>query len=272
MLFMVCMYVCLWVQVFVHELVRQLYHQPVHLLSSHDNEPPREVQNWNQNCNNKTHSSPRRTRLTSGTEQGDSKQSEGPHPNLSSLLVAVETDHAFYLVYPFLRFTLFDAVMHSPAMLEESVAKPLFILHQLLCLLQYCHDRGATLGHVGLRNVYMAARLWVQMRLPVESLALPMTTPTGAEEAGSSAKMAGKDVEGAGEGKMSGMSGEIMVGATQDKEGNLVMEAEPIGNLDDSETSSPVNTPRGSPHRSHGGSTHTLTGVMDTPARQDASV
>ena len=267
-LYVLC--VCLRVQMYVHELVRQLYHQPVHFLCSHDNENPREVRNWNQNCN-KTNSSPRRTRLTSGTEQGDSKESEGPHPNLSSLLVALETDHAFYFVYPFLRFTLFDVLMHSPAMLEESVAKPLFVLHQLLCLLQFCHERGATLGLVGLRNVYMDARLWVQMRLPVESLALPNATPTGAKER---EDVAAKSESHVGGGVTGGMADKIScevelnrlgLDSAANNEDNFVLEADPIGNLSDNEFDSPVNTPRCSPHPSHGGSTHTLTGARDTP-------
>ena len=90
--------------------------------------------------------------------------------NLSPLLSALETDKAFFLVYDYQRFTLFDIVTHSPAILEGSSNKPLFVVYQLLKLLSYCHNRGVTLGDLNLRNIYIDSRLWVQCCLQPASL------------------------------------------------------------------------------------------------------
>ena len=103
---------------------------------------------------------------TSTTERLKELMDTGVHANLTPLLAAFESQHAFYLVFPYLRFTLFDAIMHSPAMLEDSVAKPLFVMFQLLQLLDHCHNHGLTLGELGLKNIFIDSRLWVQVRLP----------------------------------------------------------------------------------------------------------
>ena len=264
----------------MHELVQQLYHQPVRLLQTHNSDDPRD-RTWNQ-APHKSHTCPRRTRLNSGTEHGSLKthgSGEAPegqslaHPNLSTLLVALESSHAFYFVYPFLRFTLFDAVMHSPAMLEDSVAKPLFVLHQLLSLLQYCHGKGATLGSIGLTNVFMDARLWVQMRLPVDALALPMTTPTKQpgceetrEEVAEKVPKTSSDGRVADSDKVATLRAGVQLETVSHEEAEVeIEEAVSIGDHDDSNDSrSPCSTPQSSPCHSQAGSTHTLTGVVDT--------
>ena len=88
------------------------------------------------------------------------------HSNLAHLLAAIESKNAFYLVFPYQRFTLFDATVHSPAMFGDSVAKPLFVLYQLLQLLDHCHSKGITLGELGLKSVFVDTRLWVKVRPP----------------------------------------------------------------------------------------------------------
>lgn len=51
-------------------------------------------------------------------------------------------------------------------MFADSVAKPLFVLYQLLQLLNHCHTKGITLGELSLKSVYIDTRLWVNVRLP----------------------------------------------------------------------------------------------------------
>ena len=99
---------------------------------------------------------------------GQSQESEdGVHSNLTHLLAAVESHNAFYLIFPYQRFTLFDVVVHSPAMFGDSVAKPLFVLYQLLQLLNHCHSEGISLGgELSLKSIFMDTRLWVKVRLP----------------------------------------------------------------------------------------------------------
>lgn len=89
---------------------------------------------------------------------------------LSPLIAGLESDRCFYLVFPHHRFTLFDCVVHSPAILENSTKRPLFILYQLLSMLSYCHSKGLTLGDINLKNIYVDGRLWVQYYLPPQAL------------------------------------------------------------------------------------------------------
>ena len=129
--------------------------------------------------------------------------------------------------------------MHSPAMLEDSVAKPLFVLYQLLNLLNHCHGKGATLGALGLKNVFIDARLWVQIRLPSDVF----SKPPGAGEV---------DVRASGGGVQSaGRRSEVV-----DPPAPSSLDE---GGVDDHVTPSP--TPVGSLHPSHAGSTNTLTGT-----------
>ena len=85
--------------------------------------------------------------------------------NLSPLIGAIESSNAFYLIYEYTRFTLFDCISHSPAMLDGS-AKSLFVVYQLLKLVSHCHSNGLTLGDINLNNIYIDSRLWVQYYIP----------------------------------------------------------------------------------------------------------
>ena len=94
------------------------------------------------------------------------------HSNLSPLLAAVESHKAFYLVFPYMRFTLFDIAVHSPAMFNDSVSKPLFVLYQLLKVMEHCHKVGVTLGPLSMQSVFVDSRLWLQIRMPAAILCL----------------------------------------------------------------------------------------------------
>lgn len=107
--------------------------------------------------------------LNSFSENSSSRsgeQGDGVHSNLSHLLAALESRNAFYLIFPYQRFTLFDATVHSPAMFGDSVAKPLFVLYQLLQLLHHCHSKGVSLGELSLKNIFIDTRLWVKIQPP----------------------------------------------------------------------------------------------------------
>ena len=263
---------CVCLQLFVQELVQQLYHKPVKVVCSHHPDKDNSVhqhQNGTQH-HRKPHSHPTKTRLNADKpglgvgEQTDLDTS--PHPNLSSLLVALESCHAFYFLYPYLRFTLFDVVMHTPTMLEDSVAKPLFVLYQLLSVLEFCHVKGATLGQIGLRNVFMDARLWIQMRLPLEAITSPLSSAVHAKPKVAS-RMAKK-----GKNQHSSISLDV---------GDVVRQTSKVMDLDvsvvDTQSSSEgvscdneidhvfssSSTPLGSLRPSQAGSTHTLIGLND---------
>ena len=153
----------------------------------------------------------------------------GPHPSLTPLLAALETETSYYLLYPYLRFTLFDAATHSPAMFDESTAKPLFVLYQLLQLLEHCHRLGTTLdGELGLGSIFVDTRLWLQVRLPSSIL---RGGGTGAVEG----KVRG-DGEGVGGGGIGGSSSQVAESTAE------VAEVSPV-QPDSASASSPCASP-----------------------------
>lgn len=88
------------------------------------------------------------------------------HANFLKPEVVLESDRAFYFVYPYQRFTMFDVITHSPAVMQDSMAKSKMVLYQLLTLLAHCHAQGVTLGDVSMWDLFLDTRLWVQMGLP----------------------------------------------------------------------------------------------------------
>lgn len=65
---------------------------------------------------------------------------------------------------------MFDAALHSPAMFDDSVAKCLFVLYQLIQLLNHLHGLGVTLGEISLQTIVVDTRLWVQVRPNLQSM------------------------------------------------------------------------------------------------------
>ena len=124
-------------------------------------------------------------------------EKEFVHSNLSPLLAALESSHSFYLVFPYLRFSLFDIAVHSRAMFNDSVSKPLFVFFQLLKALEHCHKLGITLGPLNLRSVFVDSRMWVQVRIPGAVLCLEHSTCSSKEGEGKQHKD-GKGGQGRG--------------------------------------------------------------------------
>lgn len=238
-------------QLLVRELVQKLYHLKVHQISSREGSERNEAtQSPTNSCSpTKTNSGSR-----NGTKRKSSEDGEDIHPNLSSLLAVLESRHAYYFIYPYLRFTLFDCALHSPAMLEDSVAKPLFILYQLLNLLNHCHSKGATLGDLGLKNIFADARLWVQIRLPYDLFRSPPSEDTGTPPPTDNNNNS-RNVAEVGSSEFANQMPGIAV-ESADVVDRFEVSSE---GMEDHVTPSP--TPIGSQHPSHAGSTNTLTGL-----------
>ena len=162
-------------QSYIREVINKLYHTDVVQLRQRRN---------NGAPHDRPKSSPQKSAPKSQTKQNTfvtASVSQLTHPNLSPLLLALESRRAFFLVFPYSRFTLIDVALHSPAMFNDSVAKPLFVFYQLLKVLEHCHGVGVTLGALSLRSVFVDSRLWVHVRLPAETLRLVDSETRGAE-------------------------------------------------------------------------------------------
>lgn len=87
-----------------------------------------------------------------------------PHPNLYPITAVIEMASEFVLIYgKFMENTLNDCVTYSPAIIDKSHNKPLFIIYQLWQLMKTSHDRGLLLGNIGLDDIFVTENLWLQV-------------------------------------------------------------------------------------------------------------
>lgn len=99
-----------------------------------------------------------------GTGQKRSDDRFEPHANLYPCASAIETNSHFVLIYAtFLENTLNDCVTYSPAIMNKSHNKPLFIIYQLIQLMKTLHDRGLLFGNLGLDDIFVTDSLWIQV-------------------------------------------------------------------------------------------------------------
>lgn len=86
------------------------------------------------------------------------------HKNILPAVCAIETLNCIFLIHiPHVAHNLQDCVMFSPAILDNSHTKPLFIIYQLLQTLLTLHDRSLTIGDITLNDIYLTDNLWVHV-------------------------------------------------------------------------------------------------------------
>ncbi|XP_076179817.1 WD repeat domain 81 isoform X2 [Ptiloglossa arizonensis] len=86
------------------------------------------------------------------------------HCNLLPILFAVETTSAFVTFYEqTAEYSLRECVMYSPAALNMSHGKALFLIYQLLQLCRDLHDRGLVLGEVTLSDILLMDNFTIQV-------------------------------------------------------------------------------------------------------------
>ncbi|XP_067864675.1 WD repeat-containing protein 81 [Heptranchias perlo] len=98
-------------------------------------------------------------------EAGPALANGETHPNLLRAEALLESAHMLYVVQPFSRYTLRDAVTYSPAKLASSHAKVLFVLFQVLQAMRACHREGLACGSLSLGHLAVDERLCAQLRV-----------------------------------------------------------------------------------------------------------
>lgn len=87
-----------------------------------------------------------------------------PHINLYPCASVIETSTHYVVVYgEQLQNNLYDCVTYSPAIMDTSYNKPLFMIYQLLQLTRTLHERGLLLGNIGLDDIFLKDNLWLQV-------------------------------------------------------------------------------------------------------------
>ena len=89
-----------------------------------------------------------------------------PHPALLRPRVVLDFSSAFYLVFPFEQYTLWDCVLFSPAKLSESGVKSLFVFYQILQCVHHYHSLGISVGEVHLDDFRVDDGCWVRLLHP----------------------------------------------------------------------------------------------------------
>jgi WD repeat-containing protein 81 len=76
----------------------------------------------------------------------------------------IESSAAFYVVMPFVQYSLADLMIFSPYRLTHS--NRLFILYQLLHAVRHLHCLGLSIGDLQLQDIAVDDRLWVSLLPP----------------------------------------------------------------------------------------------------------
>ncbi|XP_023216973.1 WD repeat-containing protein 81-like, partial [Centruroides sculpturatus] len=83
--------------------------------------------------------------------------------NLLPMFCAIEAPNYYYLIQPHQEYTLHDCVTFSPAILESSTTRCLFLIYQLLYVLQEVHNKGLYLGIITLDDIKVSQKLWIEV-------------------------------------------------------------------------------------------------------------
>lgn len=105
------------------------------------------------------------------------------HVNLCPVVSAIETNTHFVIVYnSYIANNLLDCVTYSPALLSKSHNKPLFLIYQLLQLINHLHSRGLFLGNIHLSDIYLKQNLWLYIFPRIEASVLGCEKQSSDEE------------------------------------------------------------------------------------------
>ena len=124
--------------------------------------------------------------LSSG-QATQASSAKSTNANISPAICIIESQRAFYVIQNYVPYTLWDAVVFSPALIEGAHAKPLFILYQILRAIKHCHSKCISVGDLRLTDIFIDTKLWVMLCQPSISrtfrfLDLPKQSPPEPKE------------------------------------------------------------------------------------------
>lgn len=111
-------------------------------------------------------------RSDSGSDEssGSHFDVETPNANHYPFLGAIESNTHFYLMYnPVIENSLLDCLTYSPAILDKTFNKPMFIVYQLLNLLKSIHEKGLLLGDISTNDIYLTENLLLHVIPRIET-------------------------------------------------------------------------------------------------------
>ncbi|XP_059618157.1 WD repeat-containing protein 81 [Phlebotomus argentipes] len=108
-----------------------------------------------------------------------SESQENADANLYPVLATIESNSHFFVIHDLaLSNTLQDCITYSPAILERSHNKPLFLIYQLCNIMKAMHRKGLLLGDITLGDIYLTENLWLQVMPRIEANILQLESDT----------------------------------------------------------------------------------------------
>jgi len=109
------------------------------------------------------------------SELGDMQKSSSETPEdehrcsmgLMQAEAIIESSHAFYVVLPFVQYTLADLLTFSPSRLTHT--SKLFVLYQILHVVRHLHALGLSVGDLRLQDIAVDDHLWIRVPPPPTS-------------------------------------------------------------------------------------------------------
>jgi len=93
----------------------------------------------------------------------------------------VESSRAFYVILPFVQYTLADLLTFSPCRVTHT--SKLFVLYQLLHAIRHLHTLGLSVGNLRLRDIAVNDQLWISIPPPpISTQCRPVKPPQYVDE------------------------------------------------------------------------------------------
>ncbi|XP_062604872.1 WD repeat-containing protein 81-like isoform X2 [Saccostrea cucullata] len=86
---------------------------------------------------------------------------ESSTPNIVPIYTTKEAGHGLIVIEKYIPHSVHSLLAYSPAIVNLSIAKPLFLLYQLLKVMLVFHSQGARMGDLSTYNVLVDPNLWV---------------------------------------------------------------------------------------------------------------